>query len=132
MWIKECIGNILVFQSQAKEEVMIQLSKPVTFTSLFSGVQAMAYYGKAQLAKWVAMPLIFAIIAVMPATVSAFECSTKLDSCSNKKEICDAFKWASMVSAQQCLNKWNTYKGTGNSTCNNGIRDTYYSCIKSK
>ena len=108
---------------------MIQFSKLGTFTSLFSGAQAMVYYGKAQLAKWVTMILILAIFAVMPATVSAFECSSKLDSCTNKKNICDDFKWASKVNVQQCQRKWNKYKGSGNSTCNTGIRDTYYNCI---
>ncbi len=66
---------------------------------------------------------------ILPGTAAAFECSSKLDSCSNKKEICDKFDWANKVSSQQCLRMWNKYKGSGNDTCNKGIKDTYYSCV---
>lgn len=112
---------------------MIQFSKFVTFTSLFSSDKSRVC-GKAQLTKCVTMSLILAILAAMPVPVSAFECSNYLKSCEegNARVICNAFKEANRLSIMKCSEVWEKYKDCGNSTCKHGIKETYYRCILSK
>ncbi len=111
---------------------MIRFFKFVTFTSRFPGVRAMAHH-KAKRAKWVAIPLLLAMITMIPATVFAFECSDYLDACEHSETICDAFTYAAtMPSQKRCEDLFERWDGISSDiTCKRAIRETYFSCMRS-